>query len=152
MTPKEMVEHLNRRSPLENGQRTRHQTLRSTIDWSYALLEEPERVALRRLLAFSGDFDMSAAESVVADHDVDPLEVSDLLFRLVDKSLVIADASSGTTRFRLLETIRDYAWEQMDEAGESEDTARRHCWHFLELVENLAPGLRDRRDPNPRNG
>ena len=150
MTPKEMVEHLDRRFRLLTAGRrtavTRHQTLKSTIDWSYDLLEETERGALRRLSVFSGDFDMAAAESVVADDDIDPFDVSDLLFRLVDKSLVVADASSGTTRFRLLETIRDYAWERMDEAGESEDTAGRHSRHFLELVENLGPGLRDQRE------
>jgi predicted ATPase len=145
MTPKEMLEHLDRRFKLLSaGRRTavsRHQTLRSTIDWSYDLLEERERVLLRRLSVFSGDFDLPAVESVAADDDLDAFDVSDILFKLVDKSLVVADSSSGNTRFRLLETIRDYAWERLAETGEDQDASRRHCDHFPMLAEELGPAL-----------
>jgi predicted ATPase len=68
-------------------------------------------------------------------------EVSDILFRLVDKSLVVADSPSGNTRYRLLETIRDYAWERLAENGEKHDCSSRHCHHFLMLAEELGPAL-----------
>ena len=146
MTPSEMVEHLDRRFKLLTAGRrtavTRHQTLRSTIDWSYDLLEEAERAVLRRLSVFPGDFDLSSAEPVVAGDDLDTSEVSDLLFRLVEKSLVVADASSGVTRYRMLETVRDYAWERMAESGEGEGSARRHCVHFLEFADDVGPDLK----------
>ena len=146
MSPAEIVEHLDRRFKLLTaGRRTavsRHQTLRSTVDWSYDLLEEPERATLRRLSVFSGDFDLSAAETVAGTEPIEAWEVSDLLFHLVDKSLVIADTSSIPTRYRLLETIRDYAWERLVEAGEADAAASRHCGHYLVLSEEQGAGLR----------
>jgi predicted ATPase/class 3 adenylate cyclase len=154
MTPKEMLEHLDRRFKLLSaGRRTavsRHQTLRSTIDWSYDLLDEPERVVLRRLSVFSGDFDLPSAQGNVADDDLEPFDVSDILFRLVEKSLVVADPGSGTTRYRLLETIRDYAWERLSERGEDYNTSERHCQHFLALAEDLGQGLCGRDEPISR--
>ena len=90
---------------------------------------------------FSGDFDLPAVESVAADDDLDAFDVSDILFKLVDKSLVVADSSSGNTRFRLLETIRDYAWERLAETGEDQDASTRHCDHFLMLTEELGAAL-----------
>jgi predicted ATPase/class 3 adenylate cyclase len=107
MTPKEILDHLDRRFKLLTAGRrtaaTRHQTLQSTLDWSHDLLEEPERVVFRRLSVFAGDFDRSMVEVVVADDELDPFEVADALFKLVEKSLVMAQPGSELTRYRLLE-------------------------------------------------
>ncbi|MGH2406557.1 MAG: ATP-binding protein, partial [Candidatus Limnocylindrales bacterium] len=97
---------------LTGGSRTsvaRHQTLRATIDWSYDLLTEPERAVLRRLSAFAGGATLEGAEAVCAGGDVDALDILDVLGRLVEKSLVFIDPTLAEARFRLLETVRDYA-------------------------------------------
>jgi predicted ATPase/class 3 adenylate cyclase len=145
MAPKEILDHLDRRFKLLTaGRRTavsRHQTLRNTLDWSYDLLEEGERIVFRRLSVFFGGFDLSVAELVLSDYEIDAFDIADLVFRLVEKSLVVAQPSSGLTRYRLLETIRDYSWEQLTASGESDDLARRHCRQYLDLAEEFAPGL-----------
>lgn len=105
MTPTEITAHLTQRFKLlSRGRRTvatRQQTLRNTIDWSYDLLHDSERRVLRRLSVFAGGFGLEATESVVAGDDVDSLDVVDLLARLVEKSLVVAEGQSGVTRYRL---------------------------------------------------
>jgi predicted ATPase/DNA-binding SARP family transcriptional activator/class 3 adenylate cyclase len=119
---------------LTGGARTavpRHQTLRAAMDWSYHLLPAPEQVALRRLSVFPDSFDLEAAEAVVgspaAGEPAGPgFEVLDLLARLVDKSLVTVQADSGDVRYRLLETVRQYAGEKLAEAGETAAAHRRH--------------------------
>ena len=101
---------------LTGGARTavrRQQTLRASVDWSHALLTEPERVLFRRLAVFLGGFDLDAAQTVAGDGDVERYQVLDLLTLLVDKSLVVADDSRGRTRYRLLETVRQYAWKSL---------------------------------------
>jgi predicted ATPase len=102
--------HLDHRFRLLTGGRrsalSRQQTLRGAIDWSYDLLDDPERALLRRLAVFAGAFDLAAAETVGAGGPVDALDVADLVDRLVDKSLVVADPSGPSSRFRLLEMIR----------------------------------------------
>jgi predicted ATPase/class 3 adenylate cyclase len=118
---------------------TRHQTLRATIDWSHELLSSEERAVFRRLAVFAGGSTLAAAEAVAADGDVAPEDVLDILSRLVDKSLVIADSVAGESRFRLLETIRQYARERLVDAGEAEDTYRRHRDWYLALVERAKP-------------
>ncbi len=116
----------------------RHQTLRAAIDWSYDLLPPSEQVALRRLSVFPGSFDLEAAEAVVGDMPAEPglgFPVLDLISRLVEKSLVMADAGD-VVRYRLLETLRDYGVGRLAEAGETEETQRRHRDFFLALADD----------------
>ena len=113
----EILESLHDRFRLlTGGARTavrRQQTLRASVDWSHALLTEPERVLFRRLAAFLGGFDLDAAQTVAGGGDVERYQVLDQLALLVDKSLVVADDSGGRTRYRLLETVRQYALEKL---------------------------------------
>ncbi len=119
----------------------RHQTLAATIDWSYDLLAEGERAVLRRLSVFAGGATLEAAESVCAGDPVDPLDILDTLGRLVEKSLVFTDPSSATARFRLLETVREYARGRLVEAGEGEPTLRRHRDWYVALVGQAGPAF-----------
>jgi predicted ATPase len=130
----------DRFSLLTAGSRTaipRHQTLRATIDWSYDLLTEPERILLRRLAVFAGGFTLEAAETVCSQGEFKRTSVLDLLGRLVDKSLVIVETTpwGGGTRFRLLETIRQYALEKLAEMGEARQIRDQHLDFFVELAE-----------------
>jgi len=123
---------------LTRGSRTamlRHQTLQGTFDWSYALLTEPERVALRRLAIFAGGFAPRDARAVAADDEITTLEVVNCLGSLVAKSLVTADVSGTVPRYRLLETTRAYALEKLAGSGELDAVARRHASHYLDLFE-----------------
>ncbi len=125
---------------LTGGSRTalpRQQTLRALIDWSYDLLSEPERVLLLHLSVFVGGWTLEAAEAVCPD-----LDVLDLLAQLVNKSLVIADEQGGQVRYRLLETVRQYARDRLFESGEMTAVRDRHLDYFLRLAEEAEPGLR----------
>jgi predicted ATPase len=115
----------------------RQQTLRATVDWSYSLLSAAEQQLLRRLAVFSESFDLSAAEAVCGLGDIEPLEVTDLLGSLVDKSLVQAEQAGDGLRYRLLETIRQFAAERLLETGtdEAAAVAEAHCDHFLSIAE-----------------
>lgn len=119
----------------------RHQTLQAVVDWSHNLLSDDERVVFRRLSALSAAFTMEAAEAVAGS---DPLNgsVEDILFRLVDHSLVEHD---GRGRYRQLETLRAYGQAKLSESGESEAVRDRHVEYFLSLAEGVAPGLKDNR-------
>ena len=133
----------DRFSLLTAGSRTaipRHQTLRATIDWSYDLLTEPERALLRRLSVFAGGFTLEAAEEVCSQ-GMKRGEILGLLGRLVDKSLVIAEADSevGGTRYRLLETIRLYALEKLMEIQASRAMRDQHLKFYTKLAERAAP-------------
>lgn len=131
---------------LTAGPRTsmpRQQTLRATVDWSFALLSEPERALLRRLSVFAGGWSFEAAEAVTAGDGIRAFAVLDLVSALVDKSLVVAEHKQGAAvRYRLLETIRQYARQRLDEAGESEVTRTQHLAYFLGLAEEAEPKLR----------
>ena len=123
---------------LRGGRRTalpRHQTLRATLDWSYELLAEPERVLLRRLGIFPGFFDLEAACTVAADADLAPESIVLGLADLVAKSMIATHIDTATTRYRLLETTRAYALEKANEHGERERYARHHAEYFLQLFE-----------------
>jgi predicted ATPase/DNA-binding winged helix-turn-helix (wHTH) protein len=123
---------------LAGGHRTalpRHQTLRATLDWSYELLSEPERVVLRHLAVFAGSFTLQAATAVAADDEVAAPEVVDCVASLVAKSLVTADAGGTNVRYRLLETTRAYVLEKLVQAGEFDAAARRHARRYLDLFE-----------------
>jgi predicted ATPase/class 3 adenylate cyclase/DNA-binding CsgD family transcriptional regulator len=114
---------------LTGGARTavrRQQTLRASVDWSHALLTEPERVLFRRLAAFAGGFDLEAAQSIGASCDVESYQLMDQLSLLVNKSLVVADDTDLGMRYRLLETVRQYAQEKLGESGEAAEVRSRH--------------------------
>lgn len=123
------------------GALPRQQTLRATVDWSYSLLNEAERAVLRRLAVFVDGFDLAAAEMVTSLSDIDVFDITDLVSSLVDKSLVVAEPSGDGLRYRLLETIRQFAAERLVDAGEAEATAvaTAHRDHFLALAEEAAP-------------
>jgi len=122
---------------LTGGSRTavrRQQTLRASVDWSHALLSEPERVVFRRLAVFLGGFDLAAAQFVCGRADMQRFEVLDLLSLLVDKSLVVAHNTGGPTRYRLLETVRQYAAEKLGESGEADAVRSRHRDHYTSMA------------------
>ena len=112
----------------------RQQTLRASVDWSHALLTEPERILFRRLAVFLGGFDLDAAQAIAGDGDVESYQVLDLLTLLVDKSLVVAESTRGPTRYRLLETVRQYALEKLGESGEADAIRSRHRDHYTSLA------------------
>ncbi|HEX6795654.1 MAG TPA: winged helix-turn-helix domain-containing protein, partial [Casimicrobiaceae bacterium] len=118
------------------GALPRQQTLRATLDWSYDLLGEDERLVLRRLAVFAGSFTLDAACAVVSDAEIDAFAVVDLLSQLVARSLVIADTSAGATRYRLLETTRAYAQEKLDETGETDAMACKQATYLCEALAN----------------
>ena len=148
LSPAEIAERLDDRFRLlAGGRRTaveRHQTLRRAIDWSYELLSEPERVALRRAAVFAGGFSLSSAEDALAGDPIEPVEVIDLLDRLVDKSLLVAADHDGTTRYRLLETIRQYAEEHLEAAGQAAEIRDRHAEHYAIFAAAAGDGLQGR--------
>ena len=130
---------------LTGGSRTalpRQQTLRATIDWSYALLSEAERILLRRVAVFAGGWTLEAAEAVCRGDGLEEIQVLDLLTQLVDKSLVLADLRAGQPRYRCLETIRHYAEERLCESGEDPTLRRRHRDWYLELVRSAESKIR----------
>jgi predicted ATPase/DNA-binding CsgD family transcriptional regulator len=131
---------------LTRGDRTaaaRQRTIRQTLDWSYELLSEPERKVLRRLSVFAGGWTLEASEVVVSDESMGQSEVLELLSGLVEKSLAIAEltAESGGVRYRLLDSIRQYALEKLEQSGELEDVKRAHAGYFLALAEEAEPEL-----------
>jgi predicted ATPase/class 3 adenylate cyclase/DNA-binding CsgD family transcriptional regulator len=136
--PQDLARRLDRRFQMLAGGRRgaveRHATLRAAIDWSYDLLSEPEKTLLSRLSVFAGTFDLEAAEAICTGGTVDEFEVLDLLTGLVSQSLVVADQRRIGTRYKLLETIRQYGEEQLD--PEEIATMRdRHARHFTDSVE-----------------
>jgi len=132
---------------LTGGARTavrRQQTLRASVDWSHTLLTEPERVLFRRLGVFMGGFDLEAAQAVAGGAEVERYQVLDQLALLVDKSLVVADETANRTRYRLLETMRQYALEKLGESGEADAVRTRHRDHYTALAAKLdAPADND---------
>jgi predicted ATPase/DNA-binding winged helix-turn-helix (wHTH) protein len=123
---------------LTSGARTalpRQHTLRATLDWSYDLLGEQERVVLRRLAIFAGGFTLEAASAVASDAAIDEFAVVDLLSQLVERSLVVADTNDAGARYRLLETTRAYALEKLAETGETDAIRRRHAQYFRDGFE-----------------
>ncbi len=113
---------------------TRQQTLEATLEWSHELLADDERALLRRLAVFAGGFELPAVEAVCSGEVLDRREVADVLARLVEKSLVAADDRVRDRRYRLLETVRLYAAERLEEAGESARLARSHAAWALDLA------------------
>jgi predicted ATPase/DNA-binding winged helix-turn-helix (wHTH) protein len=131
----------NRFRLLTSGGRTalpRQQTLRATLDWSFDLLVEEERVVLRRFAVFAGGFTLEAASAVTSDAAIDEHAVIDLLSQLVARSLVMADTSGPSSRYRLLETTRAYALEKLADAGGTDAIRRRHAEYFRALFEGAS--------------
>jgi predicted ATPase len=129
---------------LTAGSRTalpRHQTLRAMIEWSYELLSEAEKALLRRLAVFIGDWTLEAAEGVCAEPGDGAAEVMDLLLRLVDKSLVTPHEQNAQVRYRMLETIREFARERLSQSGEEEGLRERHLEFFLTFSAQAEPRL-----------
>ena len=122
----------------------RQQTLQATVDWSFGLLTKPERDVLRRLSVFAGGFELEAAEAICAAGSVDAFEILDLISSLVSKSLVIAERTPESVRYRMLETIRQYAAQELlQSCGEDEVVAARdrHAGYFMRVAEEAAPAL-----------
>ena len=146
MGPAEIAGLLDDRFRLLTGGRRRgverHQTLRATVEWSYSLLAERECVVFDRLGVFAGSFDADAATAVAGDDELAAWDVRDALDDLVAKSMVVLDDSpDGTTRYRLLETLRQYALERLDDTGQAEEHRRRHAEHYATFAETAGPGL-----------
>nr|WP_174814783.1 AAA family ATPase [Mycolicibacterium agri] len=112
----------------------RQQSLGASVDWSHALLTESERILFRRLAAFMGGFDLAAAQEVCSGDGLPRHQILDQLALLVDKSLVVAETSSGATRYRLLETIRQYALEKLGESGEADAVRDHHRDHYTSMA------------------
>jgi predicted ATPase/DNA-binding XRE family transcriptional regulator len=134
----------NRFRLLTSGARTalpRHQTLRAMIDWSYDLLSEKEKLLLRRLAVFTGGWSLEFAEQVCSDNKIDSNEMLDMLAKLVDKSLVMVAHNKTSARYRILETIRQYAQERLSESDEDLTIRAKHRDVFLAFVETAAPEI-----------
>ncbi|MFE7440781.1 BTAD domain-containing putative transcriptional regulator [Streptomyces chartreusis] len=141
LTPRQIADRLDDRFRLlTSGSRTvlpRQQTLRAVVDWSWELLDEDEREVLRRLSVFAGGCDLAAAEAVCGPSALEALG------SLVDKSLVVAAPSGdGEMRYRLLETVAEYAGERLDEAGQRAEAGRAHLTYYRELARTTDPLLR----------
>ncbi len=125
----------------------RQQTLQATVDWSFHLLTSAERATMTRLSVFSGGFELEAAEEICTTESVDALDVTDLVGSLVDKSLVMADRGADSVRYRLLETIRQYAAQELLRSAGDDEVLRireRHAGYYLTVAEAAAAGLTGR--------
>jgi predicted ATPase len=151
LTPGELAQRLDHRFRVltgsERGAVERHQTLRAAIDWSYDLLNDAERRVLDRLSVFAGGFTLTAAETVAARVGVDGMDVLELLAGLVAKSLVVADTHGTHTRYKLLETIRQYAEERLDENSEAAAARDAHAQYFAAFTDAAAAGLASAAEP-----
>ncbi len=147
LTPGQIAARLENRFALLSSRQltgavTHHHTLRSAIDWSYDLLSREEQTLLRRLAVFEAGFTLDTAESVCAGDGITEGRTLDVLSSLVDKSLVVAETTGrAEARYRLLETIREYALEKLEESGEAPRLRDRHLDLFVARAEEIAPKL-----------
>jgi len=141
LSPQQLAQKLDERfRVLTGGDRSalpRHQTMRALIDWSYDLLSDEERTVFRKLSIFAGGFALESASAVCSDEVIDEIATLDVLSSLVDKSLVQAEPVGSGTRYRLLESTRQYAREKLNESGVYEAVARAHATAYLALAEDL---------------
>lgn len=137
-SPRQIADNLDQRFRLlTGGSRSalpRQQTLAAAIDWSYRLLEEKEKLLFERLSVFHGGFTLEAVRSVCTDSGLDSIAVLELLPALVDKSLVTVDTDAEESRFRLLETLRQFARERLDESGRADEFRRYHAEFYRDLA------------------
>ena len=145
LSPVEVSQRLaDRFTLLTSGARTadeRQQTLRATVDWSYQLLSETEQQVFDRLSVFQGGWTLMSAEDVVRDQDTHPGEVLDTIGRLVAQSMVVVEPGP-TSRYRMLETLRQYAAERLEASGRAAEVAHRHAAYFRGIVEHAEVALR----------
>jgi hypothetical protein len=141
LSPAEILGRLDQRFRLLTGRtrdtEARHQTLHAAIDWSYALLDPAEQALLQRLSVFVGDFDLPAAAALATDAGLDEFDAVDRLGALVAKSLVEHSESTSGSRYRLLESIRDYAAEQLDAGGDTRRARDAHSAYYVAEVQKL---------------
>ncbi len=151
LSPQEILDRLEDRFRLlTGGSRTamaRQRTLQATVDWSYGLLAEREKILFRRLGVFAGTFGLKSAEAVCASDGLQAQDILPLLSRLVEESLVVAEPTSGGARYRLLDTVRQYAQDRLIESNEARPTYRRHAAYFLALAETSAAQLKGPQRP-----
>jgi predicted ATPase/class 3 adenylate cyclase len=138
LTPAEVLHRLGDRlgllrSTARRGSE-RHRTLRATVDWSYQLLTSDERLLFNRLSVFAGSFDLGAVEAICAQPPLSPTEIFDVLASLADKSMVVADRGAHGTRYRLLETLRQFAAERLTAAGDPDGLQERHLRHYRDVA------------------
>ncbi len=146
LSPAEIAKRLDYRFRLlTGGNRTglaRHQTLQAAMDWSYDLLSTAERALLRRLSVFAGGFTLEATEAICAGEGFEHAEVLNLLTHLIDKSLVMLQAQNGHSRYQMLETVRQYGEERLQESAEAERFHSRHRDWYVRLAEKGDQALR----------
>jgi len=145
LTVQQILKRLDDRfNLLTDGMRTalpRQQTLRATIEWSYSLLPEKERILFRRLAVFTGGWTLEAAEKVCSGEGIQSSDVLNLLSQLINKSLVVVEMEELETRYRRLEIIREFAREKLIEATEAGRLQDRHLAFFLKKAEEIEPHL-----------
>jgi predicted ATPase/class 3 adenylate cyclase len=142
MSPGEILERLDERFRLlTGGRRTaveRHQTLRATVDWSYSLLEPSEQLVFDRLGVFPSSFDVAAAGAVASGRGIEDWDVLDALNGLVHKSMVTTIPGADATRYQLLETMRQYAREHLDQGGDADRCRRAHAAHYAQFANEVS--------------
>ena len=145
MSPREIAARLDERFRLlTGGRRTaleRHQTLRATVDWSYSMLGSREQTVFDRLGVFAGSFDATAAETITSGEGIEPWDVLDGLTDLVAKSMVVTERGASGTRYQLLETMRAYARERLDDSAEGDTWRRLHAEHYAEFAKQAGPKM-----------
>jgi non-specific serine/threonine protein kinase len=144
LAPEQIESRLRERFKLlrsGRGKAERHQTLRAAIDWSWRMLGGDQQRVLRYLGVFAGGCDLDGATAVVEGQGADEFEVLDLLTHLAAKSLLLSEESRGQRRYRLLETVRQYALEELDRAGEASQALDRHLAYFADLVARAEPDI-----------
>ena len=145
LTPVELLHRLDDRFRLLTGgnrrARNRHQTLRRTVDWSYDLLDPSTRRVMQRLAVFGSSFDLAAAEAVAAGDGADTIDVIEEISELVAKSMLTTERVSAQTRYRLLETLRQYAEERLEESGELHEATSRAARHFVAVADAESEAL-----------
>jgi hypothetical protein len=142
MAPIDLLMRLDDRFRLlrtARGEADHHDALQATVDWSYRLMSDMERIVFDRLSVFTGDFDLCAAESTCAGDTIDRADVAIILMSLVDKSMVVAERRSEGARYRLLETLRQFAHNHLHEANAISQVRSQHMLHFLEIGETRIP-------------
>jgi predicted ATPase len=146
MTPTEIAGLLDERFRLLTGGRRaaieRHRTLRAAVEWSYGLLEPVDRLVFDRLGVFAGTFDAAAAAAVIGGGDFQTWDVIDALSSLVSKSMLVAETGPGdTTRYQMLETLRQHARECLDVAGDADEFRRRHAQYYAGFAEQAGAAI-----------
>jgi predicted ATPase len=146
LSPQALLLRLQKRLELLTGGPrdlpARQQTLRSTIRWSYDLLEEEDKIFFRRFSVFAGSFSLEAAEAICATVRTSGEKTLDQLSRLVEKSLLLSETIDGALRFRMLETIREFAFESLTSSGENDQVTQIFADYFISLAERAESELR----------